>query len=341
MGISKTKFGEYDGKEVFLYVLTNNNGMIAEIINYGGILRKLVYNNVDVVLGRDTMEEYLNNSGCYGALIGRNSNRIEGSEFELNGKIYKLYANNGRNNLHGGKIGFDKKVWDAQMTDGDEPSLTLSLFSPDGEEGFPGNLNVKVTYTLTADNALRIHYFAEGDADTVVNMTNHSYFNLNGHNGAPTDNHSVWLDADFYTPNTDECIPTGEVISVKGTPFDFSTDELLGSRYVSDNEQIKLFNGFDHNFALNGRGYRKVGSVYSDITDITMEVYTDQPGIQIYTANTEDLQRVCKDGSIYALHQGVCFETQTFPNNLKFTHFPSSILSKGDKYDSVTEFKFI
>lgn len=341
MSIKKIKFGECASGDVYSYTLTNKNGLTAEILNFGGIIRKLVYKNVDVVLGRDTMDEYMNNDGYFGALIGRNSNRIENSEFELNGKIYKLHANDGRNNLHGGIEGFDKKIWNAEMIDDEEPSLVLTTTSPDGEEGFPGNLDIQVTYTLTNDNSLKIHYVGNTDADTVLNMTNHAYFNLNGHSSGNIDNHTLWLDSDFYTPNSIECIPTGEVSSVKNTPFDFSTKDSMGMRFVSENEQIKMFGGFDHNFALNGRGYRKVGRFEGDKTGILMEIYTDQSGIQLYSGNMIDERRVCKDGEFYGIHQGICFETQAFPNSMKFSHFPGVILKKDESYDTVTTYKFI
>ena len=341
MSITVEKFGEYDGQTVNVYTLSNKNGLSAEIINLGGIIKSLIYKGVDVVFGRDTLEEYKDNSGCYGALIGRNSNRIENSEFELNGKKYTLYANNGRNNLHGGKVGFDKKVWDAQAIDSDEPRLVLKTKSADGEEGFPGNADIKVTYTLTNDNAIEIHYEGICDADTVLNMTNHSYFNLNGHASGNIDGHSMWINADFYTPNTDECMPTGEILSVKGTPFDFSDGKLMGERFNSDFEQINMFNGFDHNLVLNGRGYRKVAEAKGDKTGIIMETYTDLPGVQLYTTNGPDGERVCKDGAKYCHHGAFCLETQVFPNNLKFSHFPSSILRKGEKYDTKTTYKFI
>lgn len=340
LSITKEKYGEFEGKEVFAFTLSNGD-LKAEIINYGGIITKLVYEGVDVVLGRDSMEEYEKNSGCLGALIGRNSNRIENSEFELNGKVYKLFANNGRNNLHGGKIGFDKKVWDAEMVDDDEPSLVLSLTSPDGEEGFPGEVKVKVTYTLTNDNGIMIHYEGESDSDTVLNMTNHTYFNLNGHDSGVVDGHTLWLNSEFYTPNSDECMPYGEIHAVNKTPFDFSTDETLGERFVSDFEQIKMFNGFDHNFAISGTGYRLAGKLTGDKTGIEMEMYTDQKGVQIYTANGFDSKRVYKNGAVYGAHHAVCLETQDFPNNLKFSHFPSAILRKGEKYDTTTTYKFI
>lgn len=341
MSINKKKFGEYNSSTIYSFILNNQNGLSAEILNYGGIIRALVYKDVDVVLGYDTLEEYLNNEGYFGALIGRNSNRIENSEFELNGKIYKLFANDGRNNLHGGKEGFDKKIWDAEMIDSEEPSLILSTVSSDGEEGFPGNVKVRVTYTLTNDNSLKIHYVGESDADTVLNMTNHTYFNLNGHKSGEIYNHLLWLNSSFYTPNSDECIPTGEVLSVKNTPFDFSTEDSVGIRFKSNHEQIKMFGGFDHNFALNGRGYRKIGKVCGDKTGMAMKIYTDQSGVQVYSGNVIKNGCVGKDEAVYGKHHGVCFETQTFPNNLKFSHFPEAILRKGEKYDTVTTYKFI
>lgn len=342
MGISKKIFGQCDAGSVYAFTLSNDNGLTAEILNYGGIIRKLVYKDVDVVLGRESMEEYLNNTGYYGAIIGRNSNRIENAEFTLNGKVYKLFNNNGRNNIHGGKVGFDKKIWEAEMIDAEEPSLVLSLKSPDGEEGFPGTVSVKVTYTLTKDNGLTIHYVGESDADTVLNMTNHSYFNLNGHGTGTVEEHLLWVNSDFYTPNTEECMPTGEVLSVKNSPFDFTTEDTVGSRLSSDHQQIKTFGGFDHNFVLNGFGYRKVGRATGDKTGIVMEVYTDQKGMQIFSKNFEEAgNRLCKDGAVYCLHGGLCFETQAFPNSTRFSHFPGVFLKKGEIYDTTTTFRFM
>lgn len=339
--ICKNEFGKCNEGTVYAYTLRNKNGLTAEILNYGGIIRKLIYKDIDVVLGRDTIEEYLNNEGHFSAIIGRNSNRIENSEFELNGKTYKLFANNGRNNLHGGMAGFDKKLWDSQIADDEEPSLILTVVSPDGDEGFPGTVNIKVTYTLTNDNSLKIHYEGETDADTVLNMTNHAYFNLNGHSTGEVNNHLLWLDSDFYTPNTDECVPTGEVLRVKNTPFDFTSKVAIDSRLKSEHEQIKKIGGLDHNFALNGRGYRKVGELEADMTGIVMEVYTDQYGLQIYTGNAIEEERICKDGAVYGKHHGICLETQAFPNSLKFSHFPDMILRKGEKYDTTTAYRFI
>ena len=339
LSISVAKYGIVDGKEVCSYTLSNGN-LIAEILNYGGIITKLIYKGVDVVLGRDTLEEYRNNEGYFGAVIGRNSNRIASAQFELNGKTYKLFANDGNNNLHGGKEGFDKKVWDATVSDGEEPSLELALTSSDGEEGFPGEVKVKVTYTITKDNGLKIHYEGVSDADTVLNLTNHTYFNLNGHDSGTVDDHKLYFASDFYTPNCSECMPTGEILSVKGTPFDFSTEQTLGERFASDYEQIEMFDGFDHNFVLSGDISKVSARLIGDKSGIEMEMYTDRPGVQLYTGNVIEKGRVCKAGAVYGKHGALCLETQAFPNNLKFAHFPSAILKKGEKYDTVTIYKF-
>ena len=339
--IKKTNFGNHNGKDVMLFTLDNGCGLSAEITNYGGIIKSLVYKDTDVVLGRNSLDEYLNNSGCFGALIGRNSNRIANAEFELNGKTYTLAKNNGNNNLHGGVIGFNKKVWDYQAVDTDEPSLILTLFSPDGEEGFPGNAYIKVTYTLTKNGSIKIHYEADADADTIVNLTNHSYFNMNGHSSGTIDNHILHVESDFHTPNTDECMPNGEIRFSKGTAFDLTKPTKMSDVFSSQDEQIKMFGGFDHNFCLNGRGFRKVAEFTGDKTGITMETYTDLPGIQLYSGNMIEEGRVCKDGAVYTKHQALCFETQCFPNAMANSHFPSIILKKGEKYDTTTEYKFI
>jgi len=341
MSISKIKFGSLNGKDVYAYTLCGKGGLCATILTYGGIIQRLIYKNTDVVLGRDTLEEYLNNEGYFGALIGRNSNRIRNATFTLGEKTYTLAKNDGNSNLHGGLVGFDKKIWDAQTIDEEEPKLILSLTSPDGEEGFPGEVNVQVTYCVKNDNSIQISYFGESDEDTVLNMTNHSYFNMNGHDSGTIEKHSLYLASDFYTPNTDECVPTGEVLSVKGTPFDFSTPENLGERISSSHEQIKKFNGFDHNFALKGHGYREVGSFKGDKSGITMKIYTDQSGVQLYSGNMIEKGRVCKDGAVYDTYYAICLETQAFPNAVEFSHFPGAVLKKGEKYQTVTAYKFI
>lgn len=341
MSITKTLFGTHNGKDVYEYTLIGSGGLKAKIITLGGIIQALEYKGTDVVLGYDTLGEYVEKKSYFGALVGRNSNRIENASFVLGDKEYKLFANNGRNNLHGGKEGFDKKIWDAEIVDGNEPTLILTYVSPDGEEGFPGNVSVKVTYTVTSENAIRIHYEATTDADTVINMTNHSYFNLNGHSSGEIYGHKLWVDSDFYTPNNKECLPTGEVLCSKNTVFDFSQGAVLGDRIESTYEQIALFGGFDHNFVLNGFGIRKVATLWGDKTDITMEVYTDRPAMQVYTVNSMKATSVSKNGAVYSKHSAVCLETQAFPNNLKFSHFPGSVLKKGEKYDTVTMYKFV
>ncbi len=340
MSISKTIFGTIANTQVYSYVLSNNKDLKAEILNYGGIIKRLIYKGTDVVLGRDNLSEYQNNSGYYGAVIGRNSNRIAGAEFELNGKTYKLAKNDKDNNLHGGNIGYNARVWEAKCIDSDEPQLILTLHSPDGEEGFPGNVDVKVTYTLTSDNQLIIHYEGTTDMDTVLNMTNHSYFNLNGHNCGTIDNHTLMLNSSFYTPNSEQCMPTGEVWASKGTAFDFTTPKTLKEGFESTEKQVDMFGGFDHNFILDGRGYRHAGTLTGDKTAIKMDVYTDLPGVQLYTGNALELERICKDGAVYITHSALCLETQAFPNCLKHSHFPGAILRKGEKYDTTTSYKF-
>lgn len=340
MSIVKKGFGEYKGQAVHSYILTNNNGLEAEILTFGGIIRRLVYRGTDVVLGRNNMEEYSQNEGYFGAIIGRNCNRIEDARFCLGNTIYGLARNDENNNLHGGDEGFDKKIWSATEIDGAEPEIILEYVSPDGEEGFPGEARVKVRYKLTENNSIIIHYMGTSSSDTILNMTNHTYFNLNGHNSGVIDGHTLWLDSDFYTPNNCECIPTGEVLSVKGTMFDLDS-RILGECFLSNHEQIRMFGGFDHNFALNGRGYRMSAVLIGDKSGITMEMYTDQCGVQVYTGNVIEENRVCKDGAVYTKHSGICLETQAFPNGLKFSHFPCGILKKGETYDTFTEYKFI
>lgn len=339
--IKKTDSGE----EIYLIKLDNEKGLSAEILNYGGIIKNLYFTaadgkKTDLVLGRDSLDEYFNNYGFYGAAIGRHANRIENSEFELNGKLYKVGANEGRNSLHGGIKGFDKKIWEAYEDDSEEPSVEMILISPDGEEGFPGTFKLKMIYTLTKENSLKIEYRAMSDKDTVVNLTNHSYFNLSGHSSGNIYNQTLQLNSSFYTPNNSECMPTGEIFSVSGTPFDFRAPKPLGQDINADFEQIDMFGGYDHNFIIDGRGFRLGAIAYSPDTGITMKMYTDMPAVQLYTTNGVEKDRICKDGVIYNKHQAFCLETQYFPNSMKYSQFPSPILKAGDEYHSVTEYKF-
>lgn len=347
MGISKKSFGFMpDGEEVFVYILENKSGLRAEILSYGGIIKNLIVPDrtgkpVDVVLGRDSLEEYRDNFGYYGAAIGRHANRIAKARFELGGKTYEVGKNEGENSLHGGAAGFDKKVWAAQMAGTEEePELVLSLFSPDGEEGFPGNLSVTMTYSLTAQNALKIHYVAVSDQDTVVNMTNHSYFNLAGHNSGTVHEQVLQMNAAYYTPNNKQCLPDGEILSVTGTPFDFRAPKPVGQDIGADVQQIQWFGGYDHNFVAGGSGYRQIAVAGCPENGITMQVYTDQPGVQLYTTNGVEEGRVCKDGTVYQPHQAFCLETQCFPDGMEHSHFPSPVLRAGQVYDTTTEYRF-
>lgn len=348
MSILKKSFGFMpDGKEVFSYVLDNGKNIKAEIISYGGIVKELwVKDNkgeyVDVVLGRDTLEEYFSNNGYFGALIGRYANRIYRGKFTINQNEYNVGINDGKNSLHGGVIGFDKYVWDVKEIDDEKnPAIEMSITSPDGEEGFPGNLKVTVTYTASENNGLIIHYKAVSDKDTVVNLTNHSYFNLNGVGNGNIYNLDMQMNCSFYTPNTDECMPYGEILSVKGNPFDFTQGKKIGQDINSDYPQLKLFGGYDHNFIIDGTGFRKAVVVSSDKTGIAMEVYTDKPGVQLYTGNCIQEDRVCKSGKTYKIHDALCLETQYFPNSTSYPFFPSPILKAGEVYDFTTEYRFI
>lgn len=347
MSIERKVFGKLPTREdVYVYILDNKSGLRAEILTYGGIIKNLWVKNksseeIDVVLGRDSLSEYLDNDGYLGAAVGRMANRIKDAHFFIDGQEYKIGANEGKNSLHGGFCGFDKKIWTAQEA-GEEnsPSLILTAQSPDGEEGFPGKLDIKITYTLTSENALVIEYEAVSDKDTVVNLTNHSYFNLNGHASGDILGHTLWIDSDFYTPNTSECMPSGEILKTVDTPFDFREPKPIGKDIDSGCEQLEMFGGYDHNFVINGRGMRKGACLSGDKSGIMMEMYTDKPGVQIYTANALDEERICKDGAVYKKHQAVCLETQIFPNSTSFSHFPSPILRKGEKYSYRTEYRF-
>lgn len=340
MSITSYKYGEIEGKEVCAYNLDNGKGLSAEILSYGGVITRLVYKGVDVALGWDNLNEYVNNGGCYGAIIGRNSNRIENAEFELDGKKYKLFPNHIKSNLHGGPTGFHTRIWNVQCVEKDEPALILTRTSPDGEEGFPGNAEIKVTYTLTAENAIEIRYEGQCDKDTIINMTNHTYFNPNGHETGSVENCKLYLQSSFYTPNNPECCPLGSIIPVDGTPFDFRQGRTIGENLSINHEQIDLFGGFDHNFVLEGRGYHKAAVFTGDKSGITIEMYTDLPGVQIYIPTKKPAGKT-KDGAEYCARNAICLETQAFPNSMKFSHFPSTIVKKGEKYETTTAYKFI
>ena len=345
MSITKIDFGtRASGEKVYCYTLDNGNGLSAEILSLGGIIKNIYVedkngNKTDVVLGRNNLEEYEKNDGYLGAAIGRHANRISNSKFTLNGVEYSVGANENGNSLHGGFVGFDKKVWAVEEKDGEEPSLVMSITSPDGEEGFPGTLELKMTYTITKYNSFKIHYYAVCDKDTVCNLTNHSYFNLGGHASGAIDNQILQMNSSFFTPNNDACMPTGEVWAVQGTPFDFRVPKPFGQDINSDFEQTEKFGGYDHNFIIDGRGFRTFAVVKSLDTGISMEVKSDLPSVQLYTANM--LSEGCyKDGEKYGKHNAFCLETQCFPNAMEHSHYPGPVLKKGEAYDTVTEYVF-
>ncbi len=344
MAIEKKLYGTLpDGREVYVYRISNGTGLSAEIINYGGIVTKLeTYdkdgNIKDVVLGRASLEEYLDNDGYIGAAIGRHANRIAGGEFELEGKKYTVGKNENGNSLHGGVEGFDKKLWAVTEIE-KENAIVLTYTSPDGEEGFPGTLVIAIKYSITEENGLRIEYRAVCDRETVCNLTNHSYFNLGGHESGKVYDQILWINSGFYTPNSSDCMPTGEVLSVAGTPFDFRAPKPIGQDIKSDFEQIRMFGGYDHNFAISGRGFRLAAEATCPETGISMKVFTNQPGMQLYTANGLG-KGVHKGNKEYEVHNAFCLETQVFPNAMAFSHFPSPILGKGRTYRHITEYRF-
>jgi aldose 1-epimerase len=349
--IKKQAFGTTTSQEaVELYTLTNDNGMEARIMTYGGTVVSLKVPDRhgklgDVVLGYETLDGYLKNSPYFGAIVGRYGNRIGRARFSLNGKEYTLPKNNGENTLHGGLKGFDKVVWKAKEVkskDGIEDGIGLSFsyVSKDGEEGFPGNLTVTVVYTLTNNNELNIEYTATTDKATVVNLTHHSYFNLAGKGGIL--NHELMIDASRFTPVDSGLIPTGELRNVKGTPMDFTQSTVIGARIDQQDEQLTLGRGYDHNWVLNNRtGRLALGArVYEPGTGRMMEVSTTEPGMQFYSGNFLDGSITGKGGQVYKQRYGFCLEAQHFPDSPNKPGFPSTVLKPGQKYRTTTIYKF-
>jgi aldose 1-epimerase len=346
--ISKKPFGKVGSTPVDLYILTNAKGTQARITNYGGIVVSLLVPDRkgkldDVVLGYDTVDQYVANSPYFGAIIGRYGNRIGKGKFTLDAREYTLATNNNENHLHGGKKGFDKVVWKAKglLTD-KGPGLMLTYWSRDGEEGYPGNLSVTVTYLLTDANELMIHYQAASDARTPVNLTNHSYFNLAGQGTGDILKHELLLYADRYTPVDKGLIPTGELRSVAGTPFDFRKMIAVGKHIGQDDEQLKFGLGYDHNWVLNKKpGEMGLAARVSErTTHRMMEVLTTEPGVQFYSGNFLDGSNVGKGGKAYTHRYGFCLETQHFPDSPNKPNFPSTILEPGKEYSTTTIYRF-
>src|SRR5712664_145138 len=347
---TKKSFGKTpDGQPVDLYVLTNKSGAEASITNYGGAVVSLKVPDrngklADVVLGYDTADGYVNDKSYFGALVGRYGNRIAHAQFVLDGKTYTLAKNNGENTLHGGVKGFNKALWTAKILPAkDGQSLELSHLSKDGEEGFPGNLKVSVIYTLTDTNALRIVYSATTDKKTVLNLTSHGYFNLAGQGSGDTLGHLLTIQADKFTPVDAALIPTGELRDVAGTPFDFRKSAAIGAHIDQDEAQLKHGGAYDNNFALRrsgGAGESLAARVVEPTTGRVMEVWTTEPGVQFYTGNFLDGKTVGKGGVTYPRRSAFCLETQHYPDSPNQPKFPSVVLKPGERYHTITTYKF-
>lgn len=340
MTITREHFGiSAFGEHVSVFTLTNQNGAYARVLSYGCVLQSLAVPGrdgelVDVCLGFDSLEEYESKGGCFGAVCGRVANRMREGRFTIGTREYFVALNaRGQHHIHGGVRGFNKRVWQA-WAEGD--TLYLHRLSPHGEEGYPGNLSVTVAYTLTDDNALHIRYHAETDADTVLNLTNHAYFNLNGHGSGSACGHRLQLNASAITQVDEGGMSNGQFLSVEGTPFDFRSAKTVGRDIDAVHPQLR--GGYDHNFVLDGVGLRCVGTLCGE-NGLAMTVITDQPGVQLYTAN--NLAGLGgKGGAVYNGRDAVCLETQHYPNSPEHPHFPSVILKAGESFDSETIYRF-
>jgi len=347
--ITKESFGKTgNGENVDLYTLTNNLGMQAKIMNYGGIVVSLKVPDRngkmdDVVLGFNDLDSYLKGHPYFGAIVGRYGNRIAKGRFTLNGFEYKLAVNNGENHLHGGIKGFDKVVWTAkEMRTKMGPALSLTYISKDGEEGYPGTLTATVVYTLTNNNELKLDYTVTTDKDTVSNLTHHSYFNLAGEGNGDILSHILTLNGSRFTPTDAGSIPTGELKAVAGTPFDFLKPTVIGKRINDQDQQLQYGSGYDHNFVVNGKfgSLRSAATVYEPTSGRVLEVWTTEPGVQFYTGNFLDGTLTGKSGKVYQKRFGFCLETQHYPDSPNHPAFPTTTLKKGATYRSTTVYRF-
>ena len=347
MAVEKRIFGTCKcGKETFLYTISNHNGCRASVMNYGAILVSLLVPDRngelrDIVLGFDRLEDYYDNNSFFGSTVGPNANRIAGASFTLEGRTYRLDPNDGPNNLHSHREqGYHKRYWEAAEA---ENGVTFSL-EDDQTMGFPGKKRLQVTYTLDDTNRLQIHYQGSSDKNTVINLTNHSYFNLEGHGAGSIENHILELTASCFTPVAAGGIPTGEIRPVKDTPFDFRTPKRIGEEIHADCEQLRLTGGYDHNWVLQsvdeGQGIvRRFARVAAPSSGIAMSVYTDLPGVQFYAGNFIE-EEIGKGGSVYRKRQGFCLETQYFPDSVNKPEFPSAIFGPDRPYETTTIFEF-
>lgn len=343
MNFEKKAFGcTRDGEAVSLYRLEHDGGACLEVLDYGCRIHRLLVpdrNSVltDVILGFSTLSEYESDTSGQGAVIGRHANRIGGASFTLNGKVYELEKNDGNNHLHGGKYGFAFRVWNCEQVD---HKLIFTRSFPDGEGNYPGNLDVRVTYEWTEDNRLLITYEAVSDADTIFNITNHSYFNLEGPESSSVTDHELKLFASAMTDSDAESLPNGNILPVEGTPFDFLEFKTIGRDIEADNTLLKYGSGYDHNFILDGDGFRKAAVLQSPKSGIRMTCSTDEPGIQLYTANFLDGSATDQFGKAFTFRRAVCLETQHYPNSMQHPEFPSIVLKKGVEFVSRTWYEF-
>ena len=373
-GMKVRGFGKLsDGRNAGLYILRNSHGMEVSVTDYGATLASVVVpgrngEGVDVVLGYPVVSGYEEGKNHFGAIVGRVANRVGNASFELNGTRYELTANNGTNSLHGGRDYYGKRLWQVKipftvvssgdiaaeanalesMNDGGPAyiqddvsgdSVTFFLNSPDGDQGYPGNLHIEVTYTLTNDNELHIDYSAVSDADTPLNLTNHSYFNLTGHGNGSALDQTCMIRASYFTPSDETLLPTGEIRSVTDTPFDFRIAKMPDRDISANDPQLRMAGGYDHNYVIDGEGYREAAMLHSDASGITMHVLTDMPGMQFYTGNHMK-HEVGKGGAYYVEYSGLCFETQFFPDAVNKENFKGCILRAGEGFSSRTTYRF-
>lgn len=344
-----SNFGQFEGNDIKLFTITNSNGLIAKFSNFGAILISLFVPDKngkldDVVLGFDTLDKYFTNDICYfGSTIGRNSNRVKNASFFLNGITYNLDKNEkGKNNLHSGFNPYNKRVWN--YTIHNDNSVSFNLISPDGDQGFPGEFNITVTYILTNNNELKINYYGKSTKDTIANMTNHSYFNLSGHNNGTAMKQSLYINADKFVEVNDELIPTGNLVNVENTPMDFRKFKVIGSQIDFDFEQLHFTGGYDHCYVLNKKkaGIEKIAVLSDEKSGRTMEVYTDCVGVQFYAGNfIENNKIVGKDNCLYKNRSGICLETGFLPDSINNKNFPSPVLKENEIYNTTTIYKFI
>lgn len=348
--ITKHYFGTMDdGRDVYSYLMKNDGGMSVRICEFGGAIMEIFAPDrlgrmTDVVAGYDSLRDYVLAPGYLGALVGRVCNRIAKGKFRLGTKEYQIYKNNNGNSLHGGKVGFSHKIWDVKAEDGEEPRLILSLISPDGDENYPGTLTVTVTYTLLRSNALSIHYEATTDKKTVVNLTNHAYFNLGGYSSGKIFDHVLQMDADKYIPTDENLIPTGEIRSVVNTPFDFRDPKTIGEDFDLEHPDMKLAGGFDHCLCFTGGETKSPVlriEAYEPNSGRLMQVYTNQPCVQFYTGNFMwEIEAPLKGGCPASVQAAFCLETQKMPDAINHSNFNDVVLNPGEKYDYTTIYQF-